>query len=304
MKRKFLLCSLALVLAFAARLAAQDEREPGRGLRQGEVRGTVIFSDGSAITGVMHCTGFKPLKIFDSKRKKFRYIPLEHMAGLKVEVTKAQMVEHWRFKEESKDEKVYTGRKYPRKDYLCLITLRGGQKLKGTCTAVLYIEAGDEKTRFSLKHYDRGKTGETLEDLVHVSEIRIADPDDTLPDNRIFGTVKPKGRLQDVIAVQHRYKMFLKGKVNRETGEYVIKDLLPGCYDLVIVTDDSVFLCPGMKGEDFAEDSLTKGDKEDIAKRVWEIEDFFEEKKVLYATGNAKRAKVIVKAVRLSLIHI
>ncbi len=293
-----LLRLLAIGCLAIGSLVAQDETPRERVLRQGEARGTVVFSDGSAISGIIHCTGFKPLKVFHKDKKKFIHIPLELIAVLKLEITKAEMVEHWRFKEESKDEKVYTGKKYPRKDYLCHITLRAAHEIRGTCAAVLYIESGEEKTRFALKHYDRGKTGQTLDDLVHVSEIKLADPSEKLPDNRIYGTVKPPGELEAVMAVQHRYKMFVKGKVEGETGKYVIKDLLPGYYDLVLVTKESVFVCPGMKGEDFAEDSLSKEDKAEIAKRVWEIEDFFEEKRVLHALGNVKRAKVIVKTVR------
>jgi hypothetical protein len=189
-------------------------------------------------------------------------------------------------------------KEFPRKDYEVLITLRGGQKIRGTCQGVLYVESGEEKTRFFLKHYDRGKTGQVLDDLVHVTQIKLADPKAKAVNCRIYGEVKPKGDLVDAIAVQHRYKMFVKGKVDSETGKYLIKDLLPGYYDLVLVTKDSAFLAVGMKGEDFAEDNLTDQNKADIAKRVWEIKDFFEEKKVLHVVGNVKRAKAVVKTVR------
>lgn len=288
----------AILILLAAVVAAQEKEQTGRRLRQGEARGTVIFSDGSSITGIIHQSGWRPLKVFDTRKKKFKHIPLEHIALLKIRVTKAEMVKEWRFVEESKDEKEYSGKQYPRKDYEIHITLRGGQKSRCTCKGVLYIESGDKKTRFYLKHWDRGKTDQVLDDLVHVKEIRLASPKAKAVDCRIFGEVKPKGELEAAIAVQHRYKMFVKGMVQTETGKYVIKDLLPGYYDLVLVTTESVFLCPGMKGEDFAEDSLRAQDKKDIARRVWEIKDFFEEKRMLHATGNVKRAKVLVKTVR------
>ena len=281
--------------------AAKDEKpvqeKATRQLRQGEAHGTVIYSDGSSITGIIHATGFKPIKIYDGREKKFKHLPLEHIANLKVVITKQEMVREWRFKEESKDEKVYSGKKFPRKDYEVHIALRGGQEHHGTCNGIFYIESGDEKKRFWLKHYDRGKTDQSLDDLVHVKEIKFANPKEKAVDCRIFGTIKAEGEVEDIIAVQHRYKMFTKGKV-KKSGEYVLKDLLPGYYDVVIVTKDSVFTSPGMKGEDFAEDNLTDQDKADIAKRVWEIKDFFEEKKVLHAVGNVKRAKVIVKTQR------
>jgi hypothetical protein len=294
--------TMILVMLLAAIVAAQEEKpsgeQPERELRQGEVHGTIIFSDGSSITGIIHQSGWKPLKVFDTKKKKFKHVPFEHIAVLEVVVTKSEMVKDWRFKEESKTDKVYSGKEYPRKDYEVRITLRGGQEVAGTCVGVFYIESGDEKTRFNLKHYDRGKTDEVLDDLVHLKEIRIADPNEKPVDCRIFGTVKPEGELVDVIAVQHRHKMFVRGKVDAESGSYAIKDLLPGYYDVVLVTKDSAFIGLGMEGEDFSEDSLSDQDKADLAKRVWEIKDFFEEKRVLHVVGNVKRAKAIVKTVR------
>ncbi len=296
----------ALILLLAAGVVAQEEKDkpgeeqPKRELRQGEVRGTVIFSDGSSITGIVHQSGWKPLKVFDTDKNKFKYVPLEHVAVLRIDVAKAEMVKDWRFKEESKTEKVYSGKEYPRKDYEVYITLRGRQKVHGTCVGVFYIEAGDKKTRFLLRHYDRGTTEQALDDLVHVKEIKLADPSAKAVDCRIFGTVKPAGEIEDAIAVQHRYKMFVKGKVDKESGKYVVKDLLPGYYDLVLVTKESAFVGMGMKGEQFAEDNLTDQDKADVAKRVWEIKDFFEEKKVLHVVGNVKRAKAIVKTTRKS----
>ncbi len=309
---------LLLILLFAALAAGQEgdkeqekpekpagneekpaKEEAARQLRQGEAHGTVVFSDGSSIAGIVHATGFKPIKVYDSREKKFKHLPLEHIANLKVVITKQEMVREWRFKEESKDEKLYTGKTFPRKDYELHVTLRSGQEVHGTCNGILYVESGDEKTRFWLKHYDRGKIDETLDDIVHVKEIKFANPKEKAVDCRISGTIKAEGEVEDVIAVQHRYKMFVKGKV-KKTGEYVVKDLLPGYYDLVIVTKDSVFTSPGMKGEDFADNNLSDQDKADIAKRVWEIKDFFEEKKVLHVVGNVKRAKVIVKTQRKS----
>jgi len=299
------LITAAIIMLLAAFAMAQvkDEKPESakteqRELRQGEARGTVVFSDGAAISGVVHATGFGPLKIFDTSKKKFKYIQLEHIVVLRVEVTKSEMVKDWRFKEESKRDKVYSGKEYPRKDYEVYITLANGEKFRGRCTAVLYVESKDKKTRFQLKHYDRGTTEEVLDDLVHVREIKFEKQNSGSADNRIYGTVEPIGELEDVMAVQQRYKMFVKGQVDKETGKYVVKDLLPGFYDLVLVTRDSVFLATGLKGEDFSEDSLSDRDKADLAKRVWEIKDFFEEKKVLHVAGNKKRAKAIVKTVR------
>ena len=306
MKIRAFLCCL-LTAAYCIVCAAQEENgkpaeaRPERELRQGEVRGTVVFSDGSSISGIIHQSGWKPLKVFDTDKQKFKYIPLEHVAVLRLDVTKAEMVKDWRFKEESKKEKVYSGKEYPRKDYEVYITLRGAQKVHGTCVGVFYIESGGEsgeKTRFQLRHYDRGTTEQVLDDVVHVEEIKLADPDAKPLDCRIFGTVKPEGQIEDAIAVQHAYKMFVKGSVDTESGKYVIKDLLPGYYDVVLVTKESTFAGLGMKGEQFGEDSLSDQDKADIAKRVWEIKDFFEEKKVLHVVGNVKRAKAIVKTVR------
>lgn len=298
------LVAAAIVISLAAVVFGQDEKEkqgeaqPGRELRQGEVRGTVIWSDGSSVMGIVHQSGWKPLKVFDTNKNKFKYIPFEHIAVLKIVVTKAEMVKEWRFKEESKTDKIYSGREYPRKDYEVHITLRGGQDVHGTCVGVFYVESGEEKTRFYLKHYNRGTTEQVLDDLVHVKEMRFADPNEKPIDCRIYGTVKPGGELTDAMVVQHGYKMFVKGKVDSESGKYVIKNLLPAYYDLVLVTKDSAFIGVGMKGEDFAEDSLSDQDKAGLAKRVWEIKDFFEEKKVLHVVGNVKRAKAIVKTIR------
>ena len=50
------------------------------------------------------------------------------------------MEREWRFKETTSDEKVYTGRSYPAREYLHTITLADGRKITGPLSTIVYVQ--------------------------------------------------------------------------------------------------------------------------------------------------------------------
>jgi hypothetical protein len=90
-------------------------------------------------------------------------------------VLKEWVEEEWRFKENASDEKYFTGRTYPAREYTHKITLHNGQKIEGTLSGIVYVRApsAEEPQRFVLHKRDKGEPGTELKDLVFVRSIQI-----------------------------------------------------------------------------------------------------------------------------------
>ena len=85
------------------------------------------------------------------------------------------MEDEWRFKENASDEKYFTGRSYPSREYNHKITLSNGQKIEGTLSGIVYVraEAAENATRFLLHKRDKGNPGTDLKSLVYVRCIQL-----------------------------------------------------------------------------------------------------------------------------------
>ena len=95
------------------------------GEREDALPGFIELSDGSIHFGRVYMTRDKRFKIYDSKLQRQREIPLAKIRQIECKVDKEWEEREWRFKELAKDEKLYTGRSYPAREYSCVVTLRG-----------------------------------------------------------------------------------------------------------------------------------------------------------------------------------
>jgi hypothetical protein len=160
------------------------------------VRGAVELSDGARVEGGLSLTAGKALELFDTDAREWREVTLEELAELRAEVRSERLEREWRWKEGGSDEKVYTGRAYPRRWLDHVVLLRDGTGFRGHLRGtILYVEVrrderekptpgekGAESTgpeprerrrRFILRQYERGRLGETLDDLVYVKRVTL-----------------------------------------------------------------------------------------------------------------------------------
>jgi hypothetical protein len=156
--------------------------------RDDAVRGVVELSDGSVHPGMIYLTRDKRLQIYDEQSQRQREIPLQAVKKIECKVKKEWMEKEWRFKEGANDEKLYTGRSYPAREYLHTITLKTGKTITGPLSTIVYVQPSKRKTsdadgqpasaeaeRFLLSKRNKGEMGEDLKALVYVKRIRLGD---------------------------------------------------------------------------------------------------------------------------------
>jgi hypothetical protein len=145
--------------------------------RDDAVPGYLETSDGQVHPGQIMLTRDARLKIFDEQKKKHREIPLKAIKRIDCTVLKEWVEEEWRFKENASDEKYFTGRTYPSREYTHTITLQNGQKIEGTLSGIVYVRApsAEDSDRYLLHKRDKGQPGTDLKALVYVRSIQLGD---------------------------------------------------------------------------------------------------------------------------------
>jgi hypothetical protein len=173
------------------RPAGEKKDEPAEEAKDAGVPGGVELSSGQVLPGLISLTRDARLKIYDEKLERQREIPLRAVKEIACQVKKEWMEREWRFKETTSNEKVYTGRSYPVREYLHTITLTDGRKITGPLAAIVYVRpprddvpsAGrnDPSARgkepkveqFVLHKRDKGAVGQELKSLLYVKRIRL-----------------------------------------------------------------------------------------------------------------------------------
>jgi len=156
--------------------------------REDAVPGYVEMSDGSVYVGQVYLTRDKRLKILDQQMQRQREVPLRVVKQIECKVLKEWMEKEWKFKELASDEKMYTGRSYPTRDYQHTITLQDGRTIVGPLSTIVYVqpyaytpeEPGVYRTRVASEHFlleksAKGKIGDELKSLVYVKLIKLGD---------------------------------------------------------------------------------------------------------------------------------
>ena len=148
--------------------------------------GYVELSDGSIHPGMIYLTRDKRLQIYDEQSQRQREVPLQAVKQIECGVKREWMEREWRFKETTSDEKVYTGRSYPAREYLHTITLQDGRTLTGPLSAIVYVQPRQKEPaqtgqdqpppkaeQFLLNKRNKGELGEELKSLVYVKRIKL-----------------------------------------------------------------------------------------------------------------------------------
>ncbi len=90
---------------------------------------------------------------------------------------KEWLEKEWRFKENANDEKYFTGRTYPAREYTHKIALQNGQAIQAALSAIVYVQAdaSKEPERYLLHKRDKGEPGTDLKALVYVRSIQLGE---------------------------------------------------------------------------------------------------------------------------------
>jgi hypothetical protein len=145
--------------------------------RADSVPGYLELSSRTMRPGKLSLTRDARLKIFDETTKQHREVPLRAIRRVDCSIDKEWMEQEWRFKENASDEKVYTGRSYPVREYRHKIILRDGRVLEGPLSALIYLERpdGGGRERFVLHKRDKGPIGSDLKSMVYVRTIVLGE---------------------------------------------------------------------------------------------------------------------------------
>ncbi len=145
--------------------------------RDDSMPGYLETSDGRVHPGQLFLTRDARLKIYDEERKRQREIPLKAITRIDCVILKEWLEKEWRFKENASDEKYFTGRSYPAREYSHKITLQNGQSIAGTLSAIVYVQADPSKDpeRYLLHKRDKGNLGTDLKALVYVRSIQLGE---------------------------------------------------------------------------------------------------------------------------------
>ncbi len=154
---------------------ADAESDKSKPPRDDAVEGCVELSDGTLRPGWIYLTRDKRLKLYDDQQQRQREIPLRAVAKIECRVKREWMEREWKFKETTSDEKIYTGRSYPAREYLHTITLKDGRTVAGPLAAIVYVQplGKQEAERFLLNKRNKGDLGQDLKTLVYVKWIQF-----------------------------------------------------------------------------------------------------------------------------------
>jgi len=152
--------------------------------RDDAVPGCLELSDGSVHPGLIYLTRDMRLKIYDDRLQRRREAPLQAVQRIECKIKKEWMEKEWKFKETTSDEKIYTGRSYPAREYLHTITLRDGRTITGPLAAIVYVQPApqQEAERFLLNKRNKGEPGKSLKSLIYVKRITLGE--DALQEGR------------------------------------------------------------------------------------------------------------------------
>jgi len=255
---------------------------------------TVTLSDGTVLKGEVNVPN-DSLMVHNEAQGRRYTVRLAEMKLLECTIEKQSMEQKWIFRESGLDDKIYTGETYPVRHLIARVTFHDGQQLSGhMISKTLYVKADGRTQRFILRRKQEGKVGETLNDLVYVRRIDLSG-EGAGARGSIQGTVEIpwEEKLRTIMAI-NRDKLFcVEAKGDPHTGKFRVGDCTEGRYDLVVVTDKSVYVYFSRE----ADEGAARFNASQVAEmQAWvdKLRAFFHVQRILYAAGNDKRAFALI----------
>ncbi len=275
----------ALLAAALSAFAANEWREA-----------LVEFSDGRAVRGQVAFPQ-DMFYMYNEAAKRRLTMRLGELRSIETVIEKESMEKKWFFKEDGRDEKVYTNETWPVRYFRTRVVFADGKALDGTIVGQSFTLRADETVQnVMLTRKMEGKVGQTLEDVVFVRRIALAEAaGGTL--GEIGGVVRlpPGERLLQVAAIHIEKDFSLEARVRGD--RFTLAPCVSGTYDLVLSSDKALYLAgsaeTGPEGR-----RMTPADLREIEEWAQKVREFFHEQTPLYGAGDVRRAWVLVRLER------
>ncbi len=258
------------------------------------IEAIVTMNDGSVVSGILTMIGSNPLTMTplnEGRQKQFR---LQDIFSIENKVETADMKKPWVYKESGSIEKVYYDEKeYPFINFIAKITLVDGTVVTGHAISAAFNIKGDSgKKKIFLQRQIKGDKGQTMNEVSY--PVLLQFPGNKVKDAApIRGSVEGLGKLEKVSAFDVERETVLSAKIS-DGGKFDFGNLLPGSYDICILTDTNVLagisgnIPSAIKGK-----PLQDGDFDGIRKVFPLTDDFFKDRWLLKLDGSRDYAKTL-----------
>ncbi|MDD2601083.1 MAG: hypothetical protein PHO37_17975 [Kiritimatiellae bacterium] len=261
----------------------------------GSTPAVITDSDGAVFSGELSLIGARPLTMValgDNRQQKFN---LDDIVAIEQLVESATMERPWVFKESGKADKVYLDGQYPLINFKTTLTLVSGSVVTGHLISVAFnFKSEAAKRKIFLTRQIKGAKEELLDDIIYVSNIRLT-ANAVAGGGSISGRVEGFGALISVSALDNAREQPVFAKVAKD-GSFDFGALLPGSYDLCVLTDTHVLcgISDATPAPQAGGDPLQAEDLAGINLKFPLADDFFNDRWILGLRGNRKFAKVLV----------
>jgi len=258
----------------------------------------VELSDGRTVAGRIALVDDQLIIHNEAQGKKYT-VRLAEMKQFETLLEKESMEKKWFFKEDGRDEKVYTDEVYPVRYFNTRVTFGDGRTLEGHIISTsAFLKVGDaapERRFLTMKM--EGKVGQKLDDLVYVKRFTLKGETAGVLGS-ISGTVRlPVGeKLLAVIAIHCKDDISLTAELGGN-GAFKLTECTQGTYDLVILSDRAIYAGFSAEKADGG-GRLGAETLKEIADWSKNVRDFFDLHDPLYGAGSPERAYVLVRMER------
>lgn len=255
------------------------------------------MSDGRSVRGEISLSQNRLFLNVEAARRRLA-IGTGEIARIETITETAAMEKKWLFKEEGRDEKVYTGEQFPVMEFATRVTFGDGQTAEGhIISQTVFLRQEGNITRQSLVRKLEGRVNQGLDELVYVKEIAFDDPG-----RGGLGTIRLVARLPEGEKALRALAVNMDSAVGvaadpKDGTPFTFTQCAAGRYGLALISNQAVYLClPASKGSS----ELDQIALNEIREWASEIRDFFQEHTPLYGVGGPDRAWALVRMERRS----
>jgi len=261
----------------------------------------VEFSDGKAQDGKVAILGTRPLTFNLGGLNYQRKILLDDILSIDQVVESQTMNRPWAYKENGKSEREYFDGQYPFINFLTVITLTSGEILKGHIVSLpMRFDSGKDRSKLFLPRQIKGEVGQTMKQIVYPTRLVFRHAKMSVPDT-LVKLAPDWGTVQTVAALDCRRENVCFASAGKD-GAWHFPALLPGRYDLVVLTSKYVLFGLSDAGPDSASAGQPlPADALSALQKVFPLtDDFFKDRWLLEVSGNTAFAKTLVYGRRTS----
>lgn len=259
------------------------------------VPAVVAFSDGASAAGELAVIGSRPLTLVPFGDNHQRMIRLEDMVSIDHEVEKSSLERPWVFKESGKAEKVYLDGQYPLLNFKTTVTLVSGEVVSGhILSAAFTLKTDAEKRKVFLQRQIKGEIGQPLAEVVYPAHVRLTAAA-CAGGGPLAGRVEGFGRVESVTALDNERGNMLFARVTPD-GRFDFGTVLPGSYDLCVLTDTHVIAghSDAVPSGAASGAALQAADIDGVCAKVPLADDFFNDRFLVALRGNRSVAKALM----------